>query len=314
MLFQKYWKSRDPGKTEKIVKKVRKEDDINVLVELLNEFPSMPVKEAAMDRLAEKSELAEVFLSGKIQDKGVNQAALEKIGEEGIYTYAWKHLPDARKVMSYLGEDMLLRLVKDEENFPDKIRESAFRRIKDPGSILSIACMAADSAPSDSELQLVLSAFGKLDKEEDILSAVGKYGDARTIRRIVEKIQDPQLLETIAKSGNEAAKERAAKKVEERRTLEAMVDDASLSLEKRARAAMNIANAYSDYSALDRLKEFGIKRINGHVLLRTIYREWEQVEYVCLRCGKTGGQEDDSESTRHYGCRFASELCAGSPR
>lgn len=48
---------------------------------------------------------------------------------------------------------------------------------------------------------------------------------------------------------------------------------------------------------------------NGHMVIVTVKKDWEQYEERCIRCGAVYGHEDDSESTTYYGKPFTSFPC-----
>ena len=83
------------------------------------------------------------------------------------------------------------------------------------------------------------------------------------------------------------------------------------SIQARFEAAKEIEEKYGDLEPKRELQKLGKPGPGRHILYPTVYKEWEKVEYICLRCGKIGGREDDSESTSHYGCNFNEEPCWG---
>ena len=103
----------------------------------------------------------------------------------------------------------------------------------------------------------------------------------------------------------------ARKRLEDILGLEAVAMDDSESIERRFEAAKKLEEQYGDSNPKRELQKLGTPGPMFHILYRTVFREWKQVGYICLRCGRTGGRTDDDESTRHYGCDFSKEVCTG---
>ncbi len=340
-MFGIYWQKDDPRKAEKIIKKLRRETDQDLLAKIALEAPleevrlaavpligyrkaladvlwkssSRPVREKAADCLAERSELAEVFLKTHTSDRTFDRILFEKTGEEAVCAWVRKDPWTMGKAAEFLDEDRLLRFVTEERGaLPLHAREAALKNIKGRDRLTAVATMATDPERSprvsDDDIGLIAGAMLKLDGKE-AAAAIEAYRDEELSRRIAEAVSDQFVLEAFAESGNPAARKVAKEKLRKRAAVKAVVDDPSADIRQRLAAARRMAEEFSDTHPLLWLQQQGQKQVNGHILYRTAYSDWERVEYICLRCGKTGGQEDDSESTRHFGCRFSTERCRG---
>ena len=128
---------------------------------------------------------------------------------------------------------------------------------------------------------------------------------------IIMLITDRDILKKISIEGEEMIQKLAKEKLEDIEALESIVRNKGKSIQARFEAAKKIEDKYGDLEPKKELQKLGTPGPNFHILYRTVYKEWEQVEYICLRCGKIGGREDDSETTRYYGYNFDEEVCHG---
>ena len=128
---------------------------------------------------------------------------------------------------------------------------------------------------------------------------------------IIMLISDRDILKKISIEGEEEIRKIAEKKLKDINALEAIVKNKGKSIQDRFEAAKKIEDKYGDLEPKKELQKLGKPGPMFHILYPTIYKEWERAEYICLRCGKIGGREDDSESTSHYGCNFYEEVCSG---
>ena len=124
-------------------------------------------------------------------------------------------------------------------------------------------------------------------------------------------ISDRDILKKISIEGEKEIQRIAKEKLKDIKALEAIVKNKDKSIQARFEAAKEIEEKYGDLEPKRELQKLGKPGPGRHILYPTVYKEWEKVEYICLRCGKIGGREDDSESTSHYGCNFNEEPCWG---
>ena len=117
-------------------------------------------------------------------------------------------------------------------------------------------------------------------------------------------ISDRDILKKISIEGEKEIQRIAKEKLKDIKALEAIVKNKDKSIQARFEAAKEIEEKYGDLEPKRELQKLGKPGPGRHILYPTVYKEWEKVEYICLRCGKIGGREDDSESTSHYGCNF----------
>ena len=346
-MMKHYWEKDDPKKTEKLIRKVGKEKDQETLARIVGEAPLTAVKEAALkgvseskhlvtilnsdvpadikwkalDRFETKEDIIGVLLAEHLKTRSAEQLAFDKIGDEqAIYSYLIPGHPYyAIKAVEFLSDEHLASLiVRERESVVSKARLAAIERISDRDQLIRVASMSiqttysgAESRTSGDDRKIIAAALKKLDDINETVKALKKNGDPQLAKMVIERITDAEQLRKIADKAGGYAKTIASEKLEGRKAYEKVLNDDSAGMEAKLRAALGIFKYYKDRGPLEKLQAQAHKRVNGHMLYRTIYREWEQVEYICLSCGKTGGREDDSESTRHYGCLFDSEYCLG---
>ena len=137
------------------------------------------------------------------------------------------------------------------------------------------------------------------------------FGSEYATHAILMYITDRDILKKMSIGGEEKIQRLAKEKLEDMEALDAIVRNKDNSIQTRFEAAKKLEDKYGDLGPKRELQKLGTPGPNFHILYRTIYNEWKQIEYICLRCGKIGGREDDSESTSHYGCNFEKEVCQG---
>ncbi len=342
-----YWETDNPRKTDRILRKLQKETDPKVLVQIVLTAPMDSVKQAALCRINNWWDLVDilnaqvswaikqqalhqirpdeknidVLLCGNLVDGEVEKAVLEKTGgEEKIYSYVRSHSNLAEKAIKYLSNDEYLRhIVTDgrsaRREYTIEARKAALKKISEQeelSRVVHMGILASSGNQGGDDRALIAEAAGRLALEENLLWVLNWYSDDAFIcKSVINGIDDPALLKKVAENGKGRAKMLAAEKSEGRAALDAVFRNSSAGIENRLMAAARIMKKYGDAGPLNELQKLREEDLNGHILYTTIRRDWEQTEQICLRCGKVGGVEHDSESTRHYGCNFRSEPCRG---
>ncbi len=331
-MFKPYWTANDQSKVERIVNRVRKIKDEQKLARIVREAPRSEVEMAAQEQIHSEEILVELLLSGKIINTSVEQAVAQRIAnKQVIYAYVFSGRPyNELRVVEYLNDEYRYYLVNCRRGtVPMGLRDMALNRMKEQDKLLAVAHMpivpsindpaAPFSHKDDNDRRLIRHAVQALarlnrDSQKDMYVQVLSYHmDEDLIKQIIYDIGSREVLEEVAEKAGPTARKLATEKLEKRKELDKIVANTSASVLDRWNAAKKLKYSFSDNVTVNELeKTLDLRLRNGHLLYRTIYKEWEQVEYVCLRCGKVGGQTDDSESTHHYGCLFSSEPCRGS--
>lgn len=139
----------------------------------------------------------------------------------------------------------------------------------------------------------------------------GAHFDSPVTYAIVMLTKDLDILKKISINGDDELQMLAKKKLKDIRALEKIVRNEHKSIQTRFKAAKEIEDKYGVLEPKRELQKLGRPDQKYHILYPTVYEEWKRVEYICLKCGKIGGCEEDSESISYYGCRFQSEMCRG---
>ena len=339
-----YWYTDNPRKTDRILRRVYRENDANTLIQIVREAPMEGVKLAALGRIRNWWELAEVLnapvernikqqalrqirpeekfvdllLCGHLTDSWVENEVLERIGsEEKIYSYVVSHSNLAAAAVKYIDDQTHLRhIVTDSRSarrqYAFDARKAALNKITDQKELGSVVRMGTFAGTSSEDRLLISEAAGRLLPGEDLEWLLSWYSDdAGIIKSVIDNTRDQAFLERTATSGKGQAKVLAAEKLRGREAFDEVFRNSTESIENRLKAAFMILNNYGDGGPLSELQKLGEETLNGHILYTTANISWERTEQICLRCGKTGGVEHDSESSRHYGCIFRTEPCKG---
>lgn len=330
-MFKPYWTSNDQSKVEGIVRRVRKIKDEQKLARIVREAFFHDVIMAAQERIHSEEILVELLLSGKINSTSAEQTIAQRItNKQAIYAYVFSGRPyNKLRVAEYLTDEYRYYLVNCRRGtVPMELRDMALNKMKEQDKLLPLAYMpivptiSDPAAPfphkDDNDRRLIRHAVQHLtrlnrDSQKDMyVQVLTHHTDEELIKQIIFDIGSREILEEVAEKAGPTARKLAAEKLEKRKELDEIVADPKAKPRDRWNASQRLRLEFSDPDVVSKLYEaLNLTFRNGHVLYRTIYREWEQVEYVCLRCGKVGGQTDDSESTHHYGCLFSSERCRG---
>ena len=159
-----------------------------------------------------------------------------------------------------------------------------------------------------------------------------KWAPKEAWDKALDSVEDPAILEEVATSSiyPQMLNIKAAKKIGSQERLAyialhprdeetgkaaiAALTDRAL-LAKVARASRNI---FLRMGAAWRLQDPGLIRSiemgakpegDGHMVIVTVKKDWEQYEERCIRCGAVHGHEDDEESTTYYGKPFSTFPC-----
>ncbi|MBO4887414.1 MAG: hypothetical protein J5589_03775 [Firmicutes bacterium] len=330
-MFKKYWQTDDGQKVEAVVRRVRKIKDEQKLARIVREAFRSEVEMAAQEQIHSEQILVELLLSGKIHNTSAEQTIAQRItNKQAIYAYVFSGRPYNKvQVAEFLTDEYRYYLVNCRRGtVPMELRDMALNKIKEQDKLLPLAYMqivpsiSAPPAPyphkDDDDRKLIRHAVQALarinrDSQKDMyVQVLTHHTDEELIKQIIFDIGSREILEEVAEKAGPTARKLAAEKLEKRKELDEIVADPKAKPRDRWNACQRLRLEFSDPDVVSKLYEdLNLTFRNGHVLYRTIYSEWEQVEYVCLRCGKVGGQTDDSESTHHYGCNFSSERCRG---
>ena len=291
------------------------------LAQVMNSPVSGSLKQQALRQIRQESQFVDLLLCGHLNDPEVESAVLEKVGdEEKIYSYMVSHSNLAPAAVRYLkNEEYLCHIVTDSRSarrvYSNDARKAALGKIKGQdclSKVVHMGILGSSDGSGASDRAFIAEAAGRLTREEDILWVLNWYRDYTDIcKAVLNGITDTGMLKKIAESSKGNAKMLAEEKLGGRAALDKVFGDKAADIQARFRAAAALKLNYGDNGPLSELEKLGEETVNGHILYTTVNLQWEQTEKICLRCGKTGGVEHDSESTRHYGCDFRAEPCRG---
>ena len=207
-----------------------------------------------------------------------------------------------QKIQSY---DQLLKVFNNRRSCASEI---AGALSDDPSRIRFL-----QEAPFENNVsaEIVVNNIQNVQLLYEAICSGSHFSSGYAVNAIIMHITDLGILKKISIEGEEKISRLAKEKIEDIEALNAIVRNKDKSIQARFEAAKKIEDKYGDLGPKKELQKLGTPGPNFHILYRTVYKEWEQIEYICLRCGKIGGREDDSESSSHYGCDFDKEVCHG---
>jgi len=336
-IFKPAWMSENKEKAVKAVTKLKNEAKVSCAA---RKAPCEQARKAAVNKLTDQRLLMEIAKGDP--HPFVRVAAVEKLTDQPTIAYIANHdeAADVRSAaVKGLTDQQTIAYIAKHDLY-SSVRQTAVDEMTDQRLIAEIA--QSDIAPGVRLVavekltdQQVLAEIGRIDEYWEVrLEAIQKLTDQSTLIdlakndkdfivrfRAADKITNPEMLAEIL-----AGKDPASIDAFEMNYFRTKITDATVigkiaaerrscalkivsslegSLDEKAIVAIRI----DDPEVWRALEHYAEHTINGHMLVTTKNVFWQVHEERCLICGKTGGQTDDSESTRHYGCDFYREPC-----
>ena len=330
-LFEPAWMTDNPAKADKAVKSVERIDDQDVLIEIVTSAPQDQVRETAfaklnLSKVDDPSKLVEIahrvpsrkstfevldclddywlwrYLV-EVRDIDLIKGAAERTKDlDGLYLNLrlyGKPLWDTGKVavLNTIIErtddpDMLLRIAEDKDHLKlEANTEQGKKSVLNAGKIVKKWMIAR------------CKAFGKAAGDKTLYDAVimPLYKEKNDLTEASLKYEFRRMWDSELARLDEETDESA---------LRAVYEDTHRKIEHRIAAAKRLRTAFGDNGPYE---EFAASctRKNGHLLLQTAYSEWEYQESICIRCYERGGSREDDGRTKHHGCLFWRDACAG---
>ena len=231
-------------------------------------------------------------------------------------------------VKQITNDSTLAEILLSGDRCADEIRLEAAQGIKDSEILLQAAAQL--DVFMYRKIYSILTEKCSSYTPEFILQDERAYTTTR--ERVLDSVEDPELLKKIAEGGQypEKIRFKAAAKIGDQEALAAIaLDGSDEDVRKAAVVAMTdkellhrigakCKNLRIRWCAAWRLGDKALiaaaeskakERVNGHVVAVTLNIPWEKYEETCIRCGAIYGRRDDSESTRHFGKPFTSFPC-----
>ena len=336
-LFRPAWMSENKEKAVKAVTKLKNEARISCAA---RKAPCEQARKAAVNKLTDQQLLTEIakgdtapvvraaaakkltdqptiaYIANHDEAPDVRSAAVKGLTDQQTIAYIAKHdlYACVRSVaVDKLTDERLLAEIAQSDIAPD-VRLVAVEKLTDQQAL-------AEIGRNDEYWQVRWEAIKKLTDQSTLIDLAKNDKDYLVRFKAADKIANPEMLAGIL-AGNDPASIDAfemdyfrtkitdatviGKIAAERRSCALkIVSSLECSLNEKAIVAIRI----DDPEVWRALEHYAEHTINGHMLVTTQNVFWQVHEERCLICGKTGGQTDDSESTRHYGCDFYREPC-----
>jgi uncharacterized DUF497 family protein len=293
---------------------VNKLTDQRLLAEIAKGDSAPCVRVAAVNELADQPTI--VYIANHDENSYVRVVAVRKLTEQTTIAYIAKHdlYADVRAAAVKKLTDQRLHAEIAKEDAAPCARLAAVEMLTDQQ-------MLAEIGRTDEYWEVRWKAISKLTDQSARIDLVKNDRDFFLRIRAADQIANPEVLAEVL-----AGKDAATISAFEMNHLCTKITDAAvigkIAAERRSRALdiitspecsldekAGVAIRVDDSEVWSALARYAERTLNGHMLVTTRNVFWQVHEERCLICGKIGGQTDDSESTRHYGCDFYNEPC-----